>query len=1316
MPLMEFHISRQARDRYGVGAALFSLSGNVIFADVAASRDLAHTVNRVRGAEQDPKRAMNPGALFAMGLIDEASHMLIAFYRRKLAPEVIRGALGWFEARIGQAALGRVLATFVEEFPGSEVYTKGLPAAQWISGHTDGISHREIAFEELILLWLANANRAFLPFREFFDDRKLLQTTEFGKVISGLREYFATQPPLAQQNLVDVLRAPALASPDSLSGQLAYIREKWAEFIDVDVLRRLLLAADVLQEEEVAIWMRFHPPSEEEEARKRGGRWGFQAGFEGVPDYTTALNEYERFSADTDWMPNTVMIAKSTYVWLHQLSRWYQRDIRRLDQIPDQELDLLRQRGINALWLIGLWERSRASRTIKRLCGKEDAVASAYSLYDYRIADDLGGDEAYRNLRDRAWYRGIRLASDMVPNHMGIDSPWVIEHPEWFLSRPDSPYPAYSFEGPDLSGDGRVEIKIEDHYYNQTDAAVVFRRRDKWTGDTRFVYHGNDGTSFPWNDTAQLDYLSAAVREQVIQVILSVARKFPIIRFDAAMTLAKRHIQRLWFPAPGQGGAIPSRAEYAMPTSEFDRLIPVEFWREVVDRVAAEAPDTLLLAEAFWLMEGYFVRTLGMHRVYNSAFMVLLRDEENAHYRSVLKNTLEFDPGIMKRYVNFMSNPDERTAIDQFGTGDKYFGVATMMATLPGLPMFGHGQIEGFAEKYGMEYYRPRQDEDPNQWLVERHQREIAPLLHNRSLFAESENFLLYDFWREDGAVDENVFAYSNRRGNQRAIVIYQNKWASTRGTIHHSAAYMDKGAGVLRQRTLAEGLALPRDPSLFLGYRDVSTGLEYLRRSSELVENGFTIHLDAYKYHVLLHWRELRPSAEHPWDRLHDQLRGAGVPSLDEALDNLQLEPVHSALAAYLDPALVLRFAEKASRPANTADSALNSLLGELAGHGATFHAESRTIWLKRNGGADQRAPVSREKRVASLRSALRSAMPLSAVGADGAKGWSPEAAAVLPLGDLHQTSASKWGPVLAWILVKHLAEALGEPPTSLPVAFDKLLLRPALAHAFAPLGLAGEEGWRGAARVRVLLARLASGHQHTSELSAADWQEGDVRWLAGVHEADGQRYIVKEALEKLLWWLALPRLIGLEEPQSRVRGSAGLEASQRNRPAAEVAQIAAQVRSTLTEVEECGFDFDRLLEQRSEADAETDQLATVRASAAAVGQRAKSAKKAAPVSSSARPGSRPVAPKKAARPAPPSTPTPAKAAPARSGPAKKAPAKGAAGKPETQPAVSPKPGSRSTVPKSSPTNPAPAAKTAAKKGAGQVPGRRDGSGPKSS
>ena len=450
------------------------------------------------------------------------------------------------------------------------------------------------------------------------------------------------------------------------------------------------------------------------------------------------------------------------------------------------------------------------------MMGNPEAVASAYSLYDYEIAADLGGWLAYKDLRDRAWQRGIRLASDMVPNHVGIDGKWVIEHPDWFVQLPYSPFPSYSFNGPNLSQDERVGVYLEDHYYNRSDAAVVFKRRDHWTGDTRYIYHGNDGTSMPWNDTAQLNYLNPEVREAVIQTILHVARMFPIIRFDAAMTLAKRHFQRLWFPEPGSGGDISSRAEYGLTKAEFDAAFPEEFWREVVDRVAAEVPDTLLLAEAFWLMEGYFVRTLGMHRVYNSAFMHMLKKEENAKYRLVIKNTVEFDPEILKRYVNFMNNPDEDTAVEQFGKDDKYFGVATMLATMPGLPMFGHGQIEGFTEKYGMEYRRAYYDETPDEWLVRRHEREIFPLLHKRYLFAEVDNFRLYDFFSADGGVNEDVFAYSNRSGDERALVIFHNKWADAKGWIRTSAAYAVKeadGNKRLEQADLAYGLGLPNDP-----------------------------------------------------------------------------------------------------------------------------------------------------------------------------------------------------------------------------------------------------------------------------------------------------------------------------------------------------------------------------------------------------------------------------------------------------------------------------------------------------------------------
>ena len=357
--------------------------------------------------------------------------------------------------------------------------------------------------------------------------------------------------------------------------------------------------------------------------------------------YDSLQCEYERFSPDCEWMPRVVLLAKTVLVWLDQLSKKYGRTITHLDHIPDEELDTLERRGFTGLWLIGLWERSQASKRIKQINGNAEAAASAYSLYDYDIAHSLGGWEALNNLRERLRRRGIRLAADMIPNHTGMDSKWMSEKPDLFMQSSYCPFPSYSFTGENLSSDPNLEIVLEDHYYSKTDCAVVFKRTDKRNGNVRYIYHGNDGTGMPWNDTAQIDFLKPQAREEVIQKILHVARNFSIIRLDAAMVLAKKHIRRLWYPEPGKGGDIAGRAEHSLSNEAFEKTLPNEFWREVVDRVAAEVPDTLLLAEAFWMMEGYFVRTLGMHRVYNSAFMNMLKKEENFKYRSTIKNTLE---------------------------------------------------------------------------------------------------------------------------------------------------------------------------------------------------------------------------------------------------------------------------------------------------------------------------------------------------------------------------------------------------------------------------------------------------------------------------------------------------------------------------------------------------------------------------------------------------------------------------------------------------------------------------------------------------
>jgi len=564
-----------------------------------------------------------------------------------------------------------------------------------------------------------------------------------------------------------------------------------------------------------------------------------------------------RFASERDWMPELVLLAKNVRVWLSQLSDEFDREIGTRQDIPVEALERIANRGITGLWLIGLWERSSASAEIKRRTGRRDAVASAYAIERYAVADHLGGEEGKQVLEERARNCGIRLAADMVPNHMSIDSKWVLEHPDRFASVDEPPFPAYSFEGPDLCEEDGVEIRVEDGYYDQTDAAVIFERCDAETDETRYIYHGNDGISTPWNDTAQIDYLNAEAREAVVRRIVEIAREFPVVRFDAAMVLARKQIRRLWYPEPGGGGAIPSRAEHAMSDEAFEDAMPRVFWRDVVERIEEEAPETLLLAEAYWKMEGYFVRNLGMHRVYNSAFMHLLRDEDNAAYRDLMKETLAFDPKILERYVNYLNNPDEETAVEQFGTGEKYFGVCTMLATLPGTPLFGHGQFEGFEEKYAMDFGAPRLDEEPDAELLERHRAQISPLLERRGLFAGVEGFRLYDFERRDGSVDENVFAYSNRDAGERVLVVYHNSDGETAGRIRSSVPFRpaeSEANGVEERREdLVSALGLADGAGAYVAFRDARSDLEYLQSYDEWVDDGLEVELGPYECRVLV-------------------------------------------------------------------------------------------------------------------------------------------------------------------------------------------------------------------------------------------------------------------------------------------------------------------------------------------------------------------------------------------------------------------------------------------------------------------------------
>ena len=254
-----------------------------------------------------------------------------------------------------------------------------------------------------------------------------------------------------------------------------------------------------------------------------------------------------------------------------------------------------------------------------------------------------------------------------------------------------------------------------------------------------------------------------------------------------------------------------------------------------------------------------------------------------------------------------MNNPDEETAVAQFGKGDKYFGVCTLMVTMPGLPMFGHGQIEGFTEKYGMEFTKAYWNETPDGDLIARHERDIFPLMKKRYLFAEIENFLFYDVW-DNGHVNENVFAYSNRFGTERAVVFYNNVYDQASGWIKQSCPYAVKtGSGEhdirMETHSIGEALGLSPESGNFCIFREQRSGLWFIRSAADICNNGLYLHLNGFESQVMMDISQVTDDETGKYRILCETLNGRGVSDIDTALREIFLKELYQSFTALVTP-----------------------------------------------------------------------------------------------------------------------------------------------------------------------------------------------------------------------------------------------------------------------------------------------------------------------------------------------------------------------------------------------------------------------------
>jgi hypothetical protein len=398
-----------------------------------------------------------------------------------------------------------------------------------------------------------------------------------------------------------------------------------------------------------------------------------------------------------------------------------------------------------------------------------------------------------------------------------------------------------------------------------------------------------------------------------------------------------------------------------------------------------------------------------------------------------------------------------------------------------------------------MEFRRATLDEQPDRWLVERHEREIFPLLHRRAWFAEAHDFLFYDFHTDGGAVDEHVLAYSNGSGPTRSLVVFHDRFASTAGTIRESMAYARKSAGGAKRlvrRTLADGLGLPDDPALFVTFHDARTGLAHLRSAHDIRERGLWLALDAYQGHVFWEFREVRDGVAGQWRRLAERLGGRGVPSLDDAMRELLLEPVHAPLRALFEDGQVAAVLDGSATGAD-----LDVLEDRLA---ALLRAVAEATRVSGD-------PVTTAARIRE---------EASSAYADGA-------------GDL---SLENRAALLGWLVLSRLGEMAPRADvaaTSL-AWYDELRLAPVVAGGFRTAGLDEATSWGVADLVRVLLAlpRPSSmrgrGRQRDVRLLESWLVRDTVRAAMGVNTWEGVEWLDRDRFTNLLRWAV--RLDALE------------------------------------------------------------------------------------------------------------------------------------------------------------------------------------------
>jgi len=429
--------------------------------------------------------------------------------------------------------------------------------------------------------------------------------------------------------------------------------------------------------------------------------------------------------AESKWPRYPTVYEINTAVWLSDLAAQAGRPID-LRSVPAGEWDAIAKFGFDAVWLMGVWERSPAGIAIANANDgllaefrralpdfrTEDNLGSPYCVRQYLVDRQLGGPDGLAAARRELAQRGMRLILDFVPNHVAPDHPWVVEHPEYFIRGTAD------------------DVRKDPSSFVEFGGTVFARGRDPF---------------FPaWPDVLQLNAFHPGLRRAAIETIASLAGQCDGIRCDMAMLFLNHVFARTWGSRAGPQPA-------------------TEYWADAIAAVRKARPDFRFIAEAYWDLE-WALQQLGFDFCYDKRLYDRLEHDSAESVRLHLCAELPYQ----EKLIRFIENHDEPRAAQTFPPG-KLQAAAITIATLPGARLFYEGQFEG--RKVRAPVFLRRRPNEPQDPALRVFYGKLLGAI-DAAAFREGQWSLCRRWGWTDNPTYQNLVAWSWLKGDDRYLIV----------------------------------------------------------------------------------------------------------------------------------------------------------------------------------------------------------------------------------------------------------------------------------------------------------------------------------------------------------------------------------------------------------------------------------------------------------------------------------------------------------------------------------------------------------------